>query len=136
MSDKKTGAATAAPDSTEKVENPVIDQAVITDLKANTVKLETEIQELNTKVNELEVQNKELLESLKEAAEIISELKEKAGSSASNEVTITIDKKVYVVTKGCRDKNRTWLPEDIAADSKKAKELLEKGSTILQLKKK
>lgn len=121
MSGKNNGAATAAPDSTQVEKETQLGIELAKALEENKA---------------LKAQNEELIENLKEAAEIISDLKAKAGSSGSNEVTITIDKKVYVVTKGCRDKNRAWLPEDIAADPKKAKELIEKGSTILQLKKK
>lgn len=121
MSEKKTGAATAAPDSTQ-VENQATAQEVTAVLEA--------------KVAELEAENAELKEELEDAAKIVAELKAKLQEGGSKDVTVTVDKKVYVVTKGFRDKFKVWRPEDIAANPAKAKELIERGSTILKLKKK
>jgi regulator of replication initiation timing len=121
MSGKNNGAATAAPDSTE-VENQT--------------QLGIELAKALEENKALSAENIELKEELVEAAKIVAELKAKIGNGGSKDVTVTVEKKVYVVTKGFREKNKTWNPEDIAANPAKAKELIEKGSTILKLKKK
>lgn len=121
MSGNKTGAAPAAPDSTQVEKEPTVQEVTAA---------------LEAKVAELETENAELKEELEEAAKIVAELKSKLQDGGTKDVTVTVDKQVYIVTKGFREKTKTWRPEDIAANPAKAKELIEKGSTILKLKKK
>lgn len=135
MSTKKTGAATAAPDSTQ-VENQATVQEVSNVLEARVAELEAENAALKAKTEVVEAENEELKEELEEAAKIVAELKSKLQDGGTKDVTVTVDKQVYIVTKGFREKTKTWRPEDIAANPAKAKELIEKGSTILKLKKK
>jgi DNA-binding protein YbaB len=93
----------------------------------------TEVETLQAQIAELTAENASLKEDLKQASEFISELKGQA-KSGSQDVTVKLEGKTYLVVKGFKDKEKSWLPEDIAANPKKAAELLTKGSTILKLK--
>jgi hypothetical protein len=121
MSDEKNGAANAAPDSAQAEKETQTGIELAKALEDNLAL---------TKANE------DLKKELIDAAKIVAELKAKLQDGGSKEVTITIDKKVYLVTKGFRDRYKVWTPVDIAANPAKAKELIQKDSTILKLKKK
>lgn len=120
MSNKKTGAANAAPDSATAEKELTVEQLL--------AQLEDALQ-ANA---ELLKEKDELIAQLEEAADLIEELKSAADKGATSEVTVEVNGTTYLVTKGFKDKNRTWKPQDIAANAKLAAELVKKKSTILK----
>lgn len=120
MSNKKTGAANAAPDSATAEKELSVEQVL------------AQLEEVLQANAELLKEKEELIVQLEEAAELIEELKAAADKGAAREVTVEVDGITYLVTKGFKDRNRTWNPQDIAANAKLAAELVKKKSTILK----
>ena len=72
---------------------------------------------------------------LEDAANVIEELKAQvteAGKGKKKGPVVTIGKKSYLVTGGTVIKQKSYKPEDIAADKELCKRLIEKGSTLLK----
>jgi hypothetical protein len=134
MTVTKNAAAKAAADSTP-VENPVNHEKVIAQLQED---LEHTLVQNKSLLKDLESANEtnaELLSQLEEAAELIEDLKAQLGAGSTDKAPVVIvDGLTYTVTKGYRDRNNVYTPQDIAADKAKCADLVKRGSTILKLK--
>lgn len=134
MSGTKSAAAKAAADSTP-VEKTLTHEEVVAQLQAQ---LEASLAQNESLLKDLESANQtnaELLAQLEEAAELIEDLKAQLGAGSTDKApVVTVDGKTYTVTKGYRDRNTVYTPQDIAADKAKCAELVKRGSTILKLK--
>jgi sulfate adenylyltransferase subunit 1 (EFTu-like GTPase family) len=115
MSNTKKAGADAPADLT-------LEQAV-----ARIAELETELAKSKSAQ---EVSSKEL----EDAATVVADLKEQLKEAASNKGAghfVTIDKVKYRVIGGTVINKKPFTPADIAADKELAKQLIEKGSSLL-----
>jgi FtsZ-binding cell division protein ZapB len=111
------------------------------ELKAAVEKNALLTQELTSSKEEVASLVKDLAASKKENADFEDVIKSLQSKISEQEallpkvVTVTIDKKTYVVTGGVRTPERNVLTaEEVAADKDVCKWLLEMGSDILKLK--
>ncbi|MFN3802178.1 hypothetical protein [Belliella pelovolcani] len=145
----KKGAAKAAPTKKEIIDTPTAEEQLVALIEENAKiaaqveALAAELEDaeesadsLDTENIKLKAENETLRTELVEAAETVTELKAQVGDKASSKGPIVkVGGKDYIVLKGFKSRERDYRPEDIAADPKLAKTLIDKNSQLLKLKK-
>lgn len=93
------------------------------------------IEEVTAKVAVLETENAALKAELADAGKVVADLKEQIADKAAGGLTVKVGKEKYEVVGAGYHKGKLYTKKDIAADAKIAKELIDKGSQLLILKK-
>lgn len=86
---------------------------------------------LETKVATLEKENAALKSELEDAAKVVADLKEQIADKGNKGLIVKVGKEKFEVVGAGYHKGKLYSKEDIAADAKIAKELIDKGSQLL-----
>jgi|GEM_PF-2597486 len=125
MAEDKKGAAQSAPITDKKQETPSLEEQIKT--------LQIEIDKKDEQIVALQKDCDNLKLELEDAAGVIDDLKEKAANSDKDTTMVaTVSGKKYRIVGGFRDKDREYRPEDIKADQKLLKSLIEKRSGLIK----
>lgn len=134
MAEDKKGAAQSAPNQDNKGagENPPSLEEQITTLEQANKTQEKVIVEMQKDMAKLQKELADAKDELKDAAEIIEDLKAQPKGTDKSGKTVTVDGKKYRISGGFRGRDKVYMPEDIAADKKLLKNLIEKKSGLVK----
>ncbi len=96
-----------------------------------TEQLEKELAALQKENKSLKEADAAKAKELKEAAAVVADLKEQLAAKSAGVLTVKVGKVTYKVVGGGFHKGTPYTKNEIAADPKIAKELVEKGSGLL-----
>ncbi len=88
-------------------------------------------EQLTKELAALKKENEALKSELEDAAKVVADLKEQLSDKGTGVLTVKVGKEKFKVVGGGFHKGKPYTKDQIAADAKVAKELVEKGSGLL-----